>query len=98
MENRLRSVGEEDIPGKPPLFTPIGGFLFFGAAMASLAGITLIWRGTQPARLAATCTFWQAGRNFLPGAGHGPSADWSGLVSPPALGMEIVRRHYRNSG
>ncbi|MGA8524736.1 MAG: hypothetical protein WB629_01560 [Candidatus Sulfotelmatobacter sp.] len=46
MENRLRSVGEEDIPGKPPLFTPIGAFLFFGAAMASLAGITLIWRGT----------------------------------------------------
>jgi len=31
---------------KPPGFTAIGIFLFFGAVMASLAAITLLWRGT----------------------------------------------------
>ena len=46
MENRFRSVGEGAVPGKPPLFTAIGAFLFFGAVMASLAGMTLFWRGT----------------------------------------------------
>jgi hypothetical protein len=30
----------------PGATTAIGVFLFFGAVMASLAGITLIWRGT----------------------------------------------------
>jgi hypothetical protein len=30
----------------PTGFSAMGGFLFFGAAMASLAGTTLIWRGT----------------------------------------------------
>jgi hypothetical protein len=30
----------------PGATTAIGAFLFFGAVMASLAGITLIWRGT----------------------------------------------------
>jgi hypothetical protein len=32
-------------------FKAIGCFLFFGAAMASLAGITLVWRGTLLDRL-----------------------------------------------
>ncbi|MFZ0300179.1 MAG: hypothetical protein WAM13_17645 [Candidatus Sulfotelmatobacter sp.] len=31
---------------RPLLFTAIGVFLFFGTVMASLAAITLIWRGT----------------------------------------------------
>ena len=31
---------------KPPGFTAIGVFLFFGATMASLAGTTLLFRGT----------------------------------------------------
>jgi len=31
---------------KPPGFTAVGIFLFFGAAMASLAATTLLWRGT----------------------------------------------------
>jgi hypothetical protein len=31
---------------KPPGFTALGIFLFFGAAMASLAATTLLWRGT----------------------------------------------------
>ena len=31
---------------KPRGFTAIGVFLFFGALMASLAAITLLWRGT----------------------------------------------------
>jgi hypothetical protein len=31
--------------------TGIGIFLFFGAAMASLAGITLLWRGTVLERM-----------------------------------------------
>jgi hypothetical protein len=36
------TVGEES----PWAMTAIGVFLFFGAIMASLAGTTLIWRGT----------------------------------------------------
>ena len=36
------TVGEES----PWAMTAIGVFLFFGAVMASLAGTTLIWRGT----------------------------------------------------
>jgi len=32
---------------KPPGFVAIGVFLFFGAAMASLAATTLLWRGTS---------------------------------------------------
>jgi hypothetical protein len=35
-------IGLDAAPG----FTAIGIFLFFGAVMASLAAITLIWRGT----------------------------------------------------
>ena len=31
---------------KPPGFTAVGVFLFFGAVMASLAATTLLWRGT----------------------------------------------------
>src|ERR1700690_24383 len=31
---------------KPPGFTAIGIFLFFGAIMASVAATTLLWRGT----------------------------------------------------
>jgi hypothetical protein len=36
---------------KTPGFTAIGIFLFFGAIMASLAAITLLWRGTALDRL-----------------------------------------------
>jgi len=35
-----------DLEHKPPGFTAIGVFLFFGAIMASLAATTLLWRGT----------------------------------------------------
>jgi hypothetical protein len=35
----------------PPGFSAIGLFLFFGAMMASLAAITLLWRGTYLDRL-----------------------------------------------
>lgn len=35
-----------DLSPKPPGFTAIGIFLFFGATMAGLAAITLLWRGT----------------------------------------------------
>ena len=35
----------------PPGFSAIGLFLFFGAMMASLAAITLLWRGTSLDRL-----------------------------------------------
>jgi hypothetical protein len=34
------------VRSKPPGFTAIGVFLFFGAVMASLAATTLLWRGT----------------------------------------------------
>jgi hypothetical protein len=46
MENRLRFLGREGMGARPLLFTAIGVFLFFGNVMASLAAITLIWRGT----------------------------------------------------
>ena len=36
---------------KPPGFTAVGVFLFFGAIMASLAATTLLWRGTALDRL-----------------------------------------------
>jgi hypothetical protein len=36
---------------KAPGFTAMGIFLFFGAVMASLAAITLLWRGTALDRL-----------------------------------------------
>ena len=36
-----------NLKNKPPVgFHLFGAFLFFGAALASLAGITLVWRGT----------------------------------------------------
>ena len=41
---RERSAIVHDHPSRA--LTVIGIFLFFGAVMASLAGITLIWRGT----------------------------------------------------
>src|SRR5580698_8561588 len=37
--------------GRMPGFTAIGIFLFFAASMASLAAITLLWRGTALNRL-----------------------------------------------
>lgn len=39
------------VGSKPPGFTAIGIFLFFGAVMASLAATTLLWRGTALNRL-----------------------------------------------
>jgi hypothetical protein len=36
---------------KPPGFTAVGVFLFFGAVMASFAATTLLWRGTALDRL-----------------------------------------------
>ena len=43
----MRSAVERKARG----FTAIGIFLFFGAVMASLAAITLLWRGTPLDRL-----------------------------------------------
>jgi hypothetical protein len=42
-QSGLRKDSSEEPSGG---FVPVGIFLFFGAAMASLAGSTLIWRGT----------------------------------------------------
>jgi len=42
-QSDLRKDSSEESSGG---FVPVGIFLFFGAAMASLAGSTLIWRGT----------------------------------------------------
>ena len=39
-------TGLDTVEPKTRAFTAIGIFLFFGATMASLAAITLIWRGT----------------------------------------------------
>lgn len=47
MRGRYPSSVEVKVRGEPPWAMPaIGVFLFFGAVMASLAGTTLIWRGT----------------------------------------------------
>ncbi len=40
------SIGSDRAGTRPPGFTAIGIFLFFGGGMASLAAITLLWRGT----------------------------------------------------
>jgi hypothetical protein len=54
----IQQMGDNDRPGldlaagpKTPGFTAIGIFLFFGAIMASVAAITLLWRGTALDRL-----------------------------------------------
>jgi len=44
-------TGFDFIESKTRGFTAIGIFLFFGAVMASLAAITLLWRGTVLDRL-----------------------------------------------
>ena len=47
MRASAASQGEASGPGVPPRgLTAMGIFLFFGAAMACFAGVTLIWRGT----------------------------------------------------
>jgi hypothetical protein len=39
-------TGFDSVESKARWFTAIGIFLFFGATMASLAAITMLWRGT----------------------------------------------------
>jgi hypothetical protein len=47
MADRDTSDLGRTVPGKlPPGIIAVGIFLFFGATMASLAGATLVWRGT----------------------------------------------------
>lgn len=46
MENHFHPVHTGAVRARPLLFAAIGAFLFFGSVMASLAGVTLIWRGT----------------------------------------------------
>jgi hypothetical protein len=46
-----RRAGFDLVGAKTPGFTAMGVFLFFGAIMASLAAITLLWRGTVLDRL-----------------------------------------------
>jgi hypothetical protein len=47
MRDTEGGVDEPSDPPTPPGFAAIGVFLFFGAVMASLAAITLLWRGTS---------------------------------------------------
>lgn len=47
----MASIQQARDNGRTPGFTAIGIFLFFGASMASLAAITLLWRGTALERL-----------------------------------------------
>lgn len=45
-------VGDQPFPGRRPGgFSAIGGFFFFGAAMATYAALTLLWPGTTLDRL-----------------------------------------------
>jgi hypothetical protein len=46
MRDNDRGVHEARDAPMPPGFFAVGIFLFFGASMASLAAITLVWRGT----------------------------------------------------
>jgi hypothetical protein len=39
-------LNQNNVGPKPPGFTAIGIFLYFGATMATLAAVTLLWRGT----------------------------------------------------
>jgi hypothetical protein len=49
-DNECR-VRETSKAPKPSGFAAVGIFLFFGATMASLAAITLLWRGTSLDRI-----------------------------------------------
>jgi hypothetical protein len=83
----------------------VGIFLFFGAIMASLAGTTLVWRGTMLDRIWAFNL--PAYRQLAPfgkmvgipflllGA---TLACWRGLVQAPYVGLAIGRGDHRNSG
>jgi hypothetical protein len=51
MQDKNRAALSLPIGPKTRGFTAIGIFLFFGAIMASLAAITLLWRGTALDRL-----------------------------------------------
>lgn len=51
METNGRASLNLAVRHETPGFTAIGIFLFFGATMASLAAITLIWRGTALDRI-----------------------------------------------
>jgi hypothetical protein len=42
----IQRMQDQNHGTKPPWFAALGIFLFFGATMASLAAITLLWRGT----------------------------------------------------
>lgn len=44
-DGRPRVIEPRDTPA-PSGFAAIGAFLFFGATMASLAAVSLVWRGT----------------------------------------------------
>jgi hypothetical protein len=51
MPNHESGVHEAGEALKPQGFAAIGIFLFFGAAMSSLAATTLLWRGTSLDRI-----------------------------------------------
>jgi len=51
MRDIERRVHEASNASKPSGFAAVGIFLFFGATMASLAAITLLWRGTSLDRI-----------------------------------------------
>jgi hypothetical protein len=51
MHDNDRRVHETSDAPKPSGFAAVGIFLFFGATMASLAAITLLWRGTSLDRI-----------------------------------------------
>ena len=51
MRDNERGVHEASYAPKPSGFAAVGIFLFFGATMASLAAITLLWRGTSLDRI-----------------------------------------------
>jgi hypothetical protein len=51
MRGNERRVREASDAPKPSGFAAVGIFLFFGATMASLAAITLLWRGTSLDRI-----------------------------------------------
>jgi hypothetical protein len=51
MQDRRDSADQVQDERSPRGLTAVGVFLFFGATMASLAGITLVWPGTALSRM-----------------------------------------------
>ena len=86
-------------------FRAIGVCLYFGAAMAFLAGTTLLWRGTLLDRLwilnpghSTSFYLWELPRALHFCSWRDSGSRRRGLAPSPILGMGASGRHYRDAG